>query len=71
MNINDQFTDLSQPDHDKKYYYDPFAESRGFTHLMKLVLLVRRFPDATNLIVNILKNDRNQVNKKNEHSAFK
>lgn len=63
-NMNTQFTDLSIPSTKRMYYYDPEICAYKFTHLMKLVLTVRKFPESMEMIKTILKEKPKQINKK-------
>lgn len=59
-----QFNDLSVPDPNVKYYCAPNVRSKGFTHLMKLVLMVREYPKAMRIIEKIIGDEANKRNKK-------
>ena len=60
--MENQFTDLSVPDANATYYCSPHTRTTGFTHLMKLVLMVRTHPEALLLIKDIIGNDINARN---------
>ena len=53
------------PTLNRKYYCSPIVSSKGFTHLMKLVLCANNVKSIT-LIKNILLNNPDEVNKHNE-----
>lgn len=59
-----QFDDLSIPNIDTEYYCSPITKATGFTHLMKLVLMVNKCPEVIALIKEIIK-DANVVNAQN------
>lgn len=59
-----QFNDLSVPDPNISYQCDNLHVSRGFTHLMKLILMVNKHPDAMPIIRSLLKNS-DEINKQN------
>lgn len=61
-----QFTDLSVPDLNV-YYCSGNLKSRGFTHLMKLVMMTKTDPDAIAIINTIIKNNPEEIDKKNEN----
>lgn len=61
-----QFSDLSVPCKKTRYlHYLHDKPSFQFTHLMKLVICVRKFPDALDLIKEILNNKPMEINKQN------
>lgn len=64
--MDTQFTDLSVPDINHKYQDCSWNSCKGFTYLMKLVVCVKKFPDAYGKIVQILANDPEEINKQNE-----
>lgn len=51
-----EFTDLSVPNVDEEYYCFEGITSTGFTHLMKLVLMVKEYPDALPVIEKLIVN---------------
>lgn len=51
-NVYDQFTiDISYPDLSNEYYIAPNLETKGFTRLMKCVLLSNKYPHLLNHII--------------------
>lgn len=71
IKMETQFTDLSVPDPNIRYYFRKDMLSKGWTHLMKLVLMVNKYPDAILMIKEIIK-DPNTINVQNnkEHTAL-
>ena len=60
--MDTQFDYLSEPDPNIKYYYFPRIRSDIFTHLMKLVLMVKTHHEAINSIEKLTKDTRNLDN---------
>lgn len=67
--MDTQFDDLSEPDFNTEYICsESNTKSSNFTHLMKLVICVKKFPNVITLIKKILDDNPNEVNKRNTHS---
>lgn len=64
--MDDQFNDLRKPKRNELYYYCDKQKSGGFTYLMKLVLVVNKFPQAISEIKYEIANKTGTINKKNE-----
>ena len=64
--MDNQFSDLSMPNVNDQYYCANGIQSTGFTHLMKLVLCVNKFPESINLIKKIICESSEEINKQNE-----
>lgn len=64
MNLHS--VDLTEPDPNIEYECDYFLKSKGFTHLMKLVLSVRKSPNAMLMIREIITNCPEELDKQNE-----
>lgn len=65
--MNTEFIDLLPPNANE-YYTCNFGNgkiSSGFTHLMKLVLCVKKFPESINLIEKIVCETPDEIDKKN------
>src|SRR5580698_4072917 len=45
MNFDNQFNDNSEIDPNKEYWFSPLTKSKGFTKLMKLVLMGDKYLD--------------------------
>lgn len=62
-----QFNNVLAPDPTVKYQCceGDMCTASGFTHLMKLVLVINKFPNADGLITDILVNSPEQINKHN------
>lgn len=56
------------PDQDKEYFQSYFCKSKGFTHLMKLVLC-ENDNNTIKLIENILNKSPDEINKQNEKGS--
>ena len=57
---------LQPPNPNRKYNISPSAKSKGFTLLMKLVLLTRKYPELLDHIKNLIDNDKKIINQQNE-----
>ena len=70
MNMDSQFDDeglYDTPDVEKEYYYDFDFKCKGFTKLMKLVLLTKKHPELVDQIAQYLIVCPEEVNKQNEY----
>lgn len=61
--FNNQFDDLSVPNPKKYYYYSDNFGGTGFTHLMKLVLVIKQYPKANEMLREIIKNNPSELDK--------
>lgn len=64
--MGNNFTDLSIPDPNTRYSYDG-GISTGFTHLMKLVLMIEKDPKEIESIKQIINTDPDQINCQNSN----
>lgn len=65
--MDDQFDDFSVPNPETKYYCDKYITSQGFTHLMKLIMMVKKTPEVINMIKQIIENNPEEISKKNKN----
>ena len=66
--MNNQFRNETleeKPDLNKSYLMSSYIMSKGFTHLMKLVLSVYYNSNALNIIKSIIKDEPEEINKQN------
>lgn len=65
--MNNQFTEIASiPDYETAYYCRDDVASTQFTHLMKLVMMVKRFPDALHIIREIIETNPEEIDKQNQ-----
>ncbi len=57
---------FTPPDPNVEYECDPYTKSRGFTLLMKMVLLTKEYPELNNTIKEYIINNKEELNKQNE-----
>lgn len=62
--MDTQFIDLTPPNPSDRYYCDKMTSTSGWSHLMKLVLMVKKNPEAM-MIIKSLIIDKNKLSKYN------
>ena len=67
--MNNNFANLLLPHFDIRFNYEENNRDQKtiilVTHLMKLVLMTKKYPELLDIIDWILLNDKNEINKKN------
>jgi ankyrin repeat protein len=66
LDLDQLNTILEPPNLDEEFDCSPMTKSRGFTLLMKLVLLTRKHPELLEYIKILINNNKDIINQKNE-----
>ena len=64
--LNDMNNEISDPDPNIEYPCSQYTNSKGFTKLMKLVMMTGKNPDIIIDIKNMIKHNKNMIDIKNE-----
>lgn len=63
------FHDFIYPDPNKLYWDSSCSMASGFTFLMKLVMMVVKYPEVIDMIKNEIKENPNEIDNKNSNGA--